>query len=50
MSPCADMKIETKKARNGVTSTVNLALQKSQKERSLIRVIEVEKITFGETL
>ena len=28
MSPCADMKIKTKNAKNGVTSTVNLALHK----------------------
>ena len=28
MSPWADMKIKTKNAKNGVTSTVNLALHK----------------------
>ena len=49
------MKIKTKNAKNGVTSTVNLALHKDfyiedTKERSKIRVMEVKKVTYGETL
>ena len=47
------MKINTKNAKNGVTSTVNLAFQKfsikDTKERSQIRVTEVKKVTYGET-
>ena len=29
MSPCVDMKVKTKNAKSGVTSTVNLALHKN---------------------
>ena len=44
------MKIKTKNAKNGVTSTVNLALHiqrfniEDTKERSQIRVMEVKKL------
>ena len=52
------MKIKTKNAKNGVTSTVNLALHKDlmlktpkREVRFGIRVIEVlNKVTYGETL
>ena len=49
------MKIKTKNAKNCVTSTVNLALHKdlilkTPKGGSQIRVMEVKKVTYGETL
>ena len=50
------MKIKTKNAKNDVTSTVNLALHiqrfniEDTKERSQIRVMEVEKATHGKIL
>ena len=52
------MKIKTKSAKNGVTSTVNLALHKDlilntpkQREKSdRLRAMEVKKVTYGERL
>ena len=50
------MKIKTKNAKNGVLSSINLALHMQRfniediKERSQIRVMEVKKVTYGETL
>ena len=52
------MKIKTKNAKNGATSTVNLAIHndlsqdliEETKERSQIRELEVKKVTYGETL
>ena len=49
----AEMKIKTKNAKNGVTSTVNLALHKDlilKTPRREARVMGVEKVTYGETL
>ena len=46
------MNIKTKIAKNGVLSTVNLALHKNlilkTKERSQIRVMELKKVTYGQ--
>ena len=49
------MKIKTKNAKNGFTSIVNLALHwdfniEDTKERGQIRVMEVRKIRYGETI
>ena len=51
------MKVKIKNGKNGVTSTVNLALHidlmsdiENTKERSQIRMMEVKKVTYGETL
>ena len=49
------MKIKTKNAKNGFTSTVNLALHRDfniedTKDRSQIRVMEVKKNRYGETI
>ena len=47
------MKIKTKNTKNGVTSTVNLALHKDlilKTPRREVRVIGVKKVTYGETL
>ena len=51
------MKIKTKNAKNGVTSTVNLALHKdlilktpkAKREVRLIREMEFKNVTYGET-
>ena len=55
MSPRADMKIKTKNAKKwcyvyrkfGITQRFNI---KDTKERGQIRVMEVKKVTYGETL
>ena len=51
------MKIKTKNAKIGVTSTVSLALHKdlmlttqSEKSKKRWKLIEVKKVTYGETL
>ena len=51
------MKIKTKNAKNGATSTVNLALHKDsilktpkREVRLEIRVIEEKKVKYGKTL
>ena len=49
----AEMKIKTKNAKNGVTSTVNLALHKDlilKAPRREVRVMGAKKVTHGETL
>ena len=55
MSPCADIKISPRKAKKwryvyrkfGITKRFNV---EDTKERIQIRVIELKKVTYGETL
>ena len=48
------MKFKIKNATSSITSTVNLALHRfnteDTKERNQIRMMEVKKVTYGETL